>query len=126
MRRFVSLLVLLLVLFTLVAPTVALAADVGAQPEVALAAFVLPYAILVPVVVAIVNRAKESFPLPTWGLWLVGIAVSVTCVYVLGYFAVMPLWAQYLVAGTAVFLAAAGVFDLFKLFATFTSTAEGE
>lgn len=119
---------LLLLIGALIAPVAAMAVDTGATPAT-LAAFLVPFAWLVPIVVAVVNRVKDTFGPATWVLWLVGWITGVTSTLIVFYFGALPDAARVVLAGSAVFLASAGVFDLFKTFGTFTAptpTSTGE
>ena len=86
-----------------------------------IAAFLAPLAWLVPVVIALVNRAKTEWPaLPAWGIVLLAMTVGTVGALVAVYFGFMSLPAKIVVAGCAIGLGASGVFDLFKMFGTFT------
>lgn len=119
MKRFLLLVMLLLLVFSMfVLPAVALADDGAAAPG-ALTAFLVPFAWLVPIVVAVVNRVKDTYHPAVWILWAIGWAIGVTTTLIVYYFSVLPEPVRVGVAGTAVFLASAGIFDLFKTFGTF-------
>ena len=96
----------------------------------ALQSFIVPLLWLVPLVLALVNWVKANAPgLPAWSLAPIAMVIGVAAALVAVYFTQMQPWAQVIVAGAAIGGTASGVFDISKLFGTFTgpdptSTAE--
>lgn len=87
----------------------------------ALQSFIVPLLWLVPLVLALVNWVKANAPsLPSWSLAPLAMVIGTAVALVAVYFPQMPGPAQVIVAGAAIGGTAAGVFDITKLFGTFT------